>query len=343
MENVVLTSSLMSHNVIDFVSMKSLIHSVANSVNESDYTPVSVKMNTKPPQWLQRQPYEPAYPAHRSSNLPNTHRRTMYTILQKYIDQEVEKEKGYQDVDKDIQKSLLSLLPDISYEYEHTSDRKTLPSLVLWIQNAKHYMDQLSADFHDACRYILHKNMIFHGQVERSILMEMKQVDRLPEDMVRNIVSYFTPETRLAFLQDTIDLVSHQLQLLTMSWLKNIYRKCLHNRYIDNVVIPFNTFRHDKIEGLSFTKKQYIAMREYINRKRALMPYGLPTNKTMAINRIMDVLRMYQQTSDIAPTNYLKYRFCSEGLRLLHSIVYAIRCFQEKKRIGRNRHHSVMA
>jgi hypothetical protein len=299
-----------------------------------------------PPKWLNRQPYEPSYPAHRSSRLPSSDRRFLHKKINTYVvdtrndiphEDTSESETANKNVDLEIQRSLLSLLPDISYEYETSTlewasganDR-----ILSWIQTTKQYMAQLHYDFNIACDYIIHRNKLFSGLVNKSADLDMRRVEGLPEDVVRHIASYLGPETRLKFYQGFILSLPVQLSKLSAVWLKKIYKYAVRHRYFHYLHLPISHARHyaeDPEVANHFTKAQHLAMRNYTHNIVCQMPYNNTPNKTVAIQRIMAALRMYQQLDTRAPTNYLKYRFHEEGVRLVHALLYLIRQFREKK------------
>lgn len=292
------------------------------------------------PRWLNRQPYEPSYPAHKTSRLPNSDRRSLHKKINSYVyslgngeDQEETGESDDKNVDLDIQHSLLSMLPDISYEYETSAlvrGSETNDRVLDWIQTMKQYMSQLHYDFNIACDYIIHRNTLFNGLVSRSYDLDMQRVEGLPEDVVRHIASYFGPETRLKFYHGFILSLPMQLSKLSALWLKRFYKQFVYRQYFHNILIPICHSRDFAIAN-QFTKAQHLSMRTYIHDIMRQIPFNTPPNKTVAIQRIMDILRLYQQLNTRAPTNYLKYRFHEEGVHLVHGLLYLIRQFREKK------------
>lgn len=292
------------------------------------------------PRWLKRQPYEPSYPAHRSSRLPNSDRRSLHKRINSYIysrgngeDEEETGESEDKNVDLDIQRSLLSMLPDISYEYETSvlvCGSETNDRVLSWIQTTKQYMSQLHYDFNIACDYIIHRNRLFNGLVSKSFDVDMQRVEGLPEDVVRHIASYFGPETRLKFYYGFILSLPMQLSKLPALWLKRFYKQFVYHQYFHNILVPISHARDFAIAN-QFTKEQHRSMRSYIHDTMLLLPFNMPPNKTVAIQRIMAILRAYQQLNTRAPTNYLKHRFHEEGVHLVHGLLYLIRRFREKK------------
>jgi len=292
------------------------------------------------PRWLIRQPYEPSYPAHRSSRLPNSDRRSLHKKINSYIysrenganEEEIDESED-KNVDLDIQRSLLSMLPDISYEHETSTllrGSETNDRVLSWIQTTKQYMAQLHNDFNTACDYIIHRNKLFSGLVNKSIDLDMQRVEGLPEDVVRHIASYFGPETRLKFYYGFILSLPMQLSKLSAAWLKKFYKYSVRHQYFHNILVPISHTRDFNISN-QFTKAQHVSMRTYIHNIIRQIPFNTPPNKTVAIQRIMDILRVYQQLDTRAPTNYLKHRFHQEGVHLVHGLLYLIRRFREKK------------
>jgi hypothetical protein len=248
-----------------------------------------------------------------------------------------DQEETDEHVDVDIQRSLLSMLPDISYEYETSTlvrGSETNDRVISWIQITKQYMAQLHYDFNIACDYIIHRNTLFNGLVSRSSDLDMRRVEGLPEDIVRHIAGYFGPETRLKFYYEFILTLPAQLSKLSAVWLKRFYKQFVYRQYFHNILVPIchtRDYVDDPELANQFTKAQHLSMRTYIHDIIRQIPFTTPPNKTIAIQRIMDILRMYQQLNTRAPTNYLKYRFHEEGVHLVHGLLYLIRRFREKK------------
>jgi len=298
------------------------------------------------PGWMTRKPYEPAYPAHRSSRLPSSGRRVIYQKIKSTIDahDKIILNKDKLNIDQDIQFALLSMLPDISYEYANGHNNQTGIDMTQWIMYAKQYIYHLAKDFNSACNHILYNNSLFSAQVSRSVAFDVVRVAELPEDIVNHIASYFTPETLLAFHFPEIASLPLQLSKLSLDWLKKIKRNCVFNRFTDGLMKKvIRDSQSSNFNGTpEFSKAQHKAMCEYMHKKQSLIPYAAPANKTIAINQIMIVLKMYQNPED-CPTVYLKYKFQEEGLTLLHTLQYIIGRFHAKKLEKRNRSRNVQA
>jgi hypothetical protein len=158
----------------------------------------------------------------------------------------------------------------------------------------------------------------------------MQRVEGLPEDVVRHIASYFGPETRLKFYHGFILSLPGQLSKLSAVWLKRFYKQFVYHQYFHNILVPIGHARDFAIAN-QFTKAQHLSMRTYIHETLRQILFTTPPNKTVAVQRIMDILRLYQQLNTRAPTNYLKYRLHEEGVHLVHALMYLIRRFREKK------------
>lgn len=101
--------------------------------------------------------------------------------------------KCYHDL---IKNNLNSLIPNIDIGYRESL---TEPEMIEWIRLAKEYTEKLNAEFQQACTNEAKRLRKTIEQKEKCIQLNMENVKKLPDDIIRHIYDYLLLETKLDF------------------------------------------------------------------------------------------------------------------------------------------------
>ena len=273
-----------------------------------------------------RKPYEPGFPTHMKSRLPNeVSRKLLFTNICQYNNSI---SGGNVDTELRIQRLMMSLLPEISREYSKLNNLSPV-QLTDWINTARQYVSSLYADFNQSCNHLLYEASLFQTMHNRSSIFEIDNIYRLPTEIVNLIKSYLPPESHISIYQDTIDNLSIILNKMTISWLQKILRCVVRPLYYK---IGFTI---NRISPEIYSKSQLIEMRTCLGEDGKYFTKSLGGKKSILISRITIALRVYR-TASRCPNQYIKYLYQSAGLKLIQSIIYASRQFQSKKNVRRS-------
>jgi hypothetical protein len=96
-----------------------------------------------------------------------------------------------------ISQNLTALVPNLNIGMQMNM---TTDQLMDWIQKTKEYGELLVTEFQKQCENRLNKLIKIEESKERSRALDMRKLDRLPEDIIRYIHEYLFPETRRVLL-----------------------------------------------------------------------------------------------------------------------------------------------
>jgi hypothetical protein len=158
-----------------------------------------------------------------------------------------------------ILSNLIALVPNVDialhsgYDYAGTE---------LWIQKINCYMNELHVNFRNKCDVQLTKLNAIKEQEIKCQNLDMKRVDRLPDDLIRYIHEFLLPETRIQMLIEKYPLYMQNLNRITCVNLKK-YLACIDKKYVIAAMSYFSKCpdRHTCIVGFqgfskTFTKKE---------------------------------------------------------------------------------------
>lgn len=205
--------------------------------------------------------------------------------------------------------NLGALVPNQDYGFYrlHTND-----DMEEWINNCAEYGNTINEKFQKRCeiqrKHLNHKKK----QDELSNELNMHSVSRLPLDIVREIMSFLLPETRLIYLEERNKSLKEDLKKWKVFELKTFYKEIVQKKYINIMgenhlsrCLPSHEFR-----GSMSTKPEYI----------------------QEIFNVLKVLKM------VVPKNRESYnKFKELGTRLYMSILYVNgRLLKNKKKKNKN-------
>jgi hypothetical protein len=96
-----------------------------------------------------------------------------------------------------ISQNLTALVPNLNIGMQMNM---TTDQLMDWIQKTKEYGELLVTEFQKQCENRLNKLIKIEESKERAKALDMRKLDRLPEDIIRYIHEYLFPETRRVLL-----------------------------------------------------------------------------------------------------------------------------------------------
>jgi hypothetical protein len=96
-----------------------------------------------------------------------------------------------------ISQNLTALVPNLNIGMQMNM---STDQLMDWIEKTKEYGEQLVTEFHKQCENRLKKLIKIEESKERARALDMRKLDRLPEDIIRYIHEYLFPETRRVLL-----------------------------------------------------------------------------------------------------------------------------------------------
>jgi len=96
-----------------------------------------------------------------------------------------------------ISQNLTALVPNLNIGMQMNM---STDQMMDWIQKTKEYGAQLVTEFQKQCEKKLKTLICIEESKERAKALDMKKLDRLPEDIIRYIHEYLLPETRRVLL-----------------------------------------------------------------------------------------------------------------------------------------------
>jgi len=158
-----------------------------------------------------------------------------------------------------ILSNLNALVPNVDMALHSGYDQEEIQ---LWIQKIYCYVNELHVNFRNKCDLQLTKLNAIKEQEIKCQNLDMKRVDRLPDDLIRYIHEFLLPETRIQMLIEKYPLFMQNLNRITCVNLKK-YLACIDKKYVIAAMSYFSKCpdRHTCIvdfQGFSktFTKKE---------------------------------------------------------------------------------------
>ena len=150
-----------------------------------------------------------------------------------------------------------ALVPNLDYGFYrlHTNEEAGE-----WINKCVEYGNAINEEFQKQCETQRRRLIYKKKQDELSSKLNMHSVSRLPLDLVREIVSFLLPETRLIYLEERNKLLKEDLKKWKVFELKTFYKEVVQKKYINIMsenhlsrCLPTHEFR-----GSMSTKPEYI-------------------------------------------------------------------------------------
>ena len=202
-----------------------------------------------------------------------------------------------------------ALVPNLDYGFYrlHTNEEAGE-----WINKCVEYGNAINEEFQKQCETQRKRLTYKKKQDELSNELNMHSVSRLPLDLVREIMSFLLPETRLIYLEERNKSLKEDLKKWKVFELKTFYKEIVQKKYINIMgenhlsrCLPSHEFR-----GSMSTKPEYI-------------------------KEIFNVLKVLKR---VVPKNRESYnKFKELGTRLYMSILYVNgRLLKNKKKKNKN-------
>lgn len=179
----------------------------------------------------------------------------------------------------------------------------TAQDLAKWIQLTKIYFNNLNQLMQTKCDKEMQKLKTIEELKTKTQVLDLNQLDRLPEDIIRYIYGFLRPESRIDILLNKYPNYQTALQRLTNNHLKIYLRSGIYEHYIKPLYYYSSTERH----------------RAKCLQKEIRMAITF-TNKKNYTDQIETVLEEYRKAIPRTPDD--NFYFQSRALRLLQSIIY---------------------
>ena len=197
--------------------------------------------------------------------------------------------------------NLHSLVPNVDMARHLKNDFNEIQN---WIDVSRSYGEQLLQQYYQNILLQERKlSYIMHQQQSCEKLI-MRNVDKLPYDLIRYIRGFLLPETRILYYTNKYNNIGDLVKKMPNDSLKRFYREVIRKNYFESSpYCKYNTYRnyapcipHDFTIQLN------------------------PPNKTAyseCINRLIHALR---NTPPITPESYMFFQ--TRALKLIQTIVY---------------------
>jgi len=175
--------------------------------------------------------------------------------------------------------------------------------LAKWIQITKMYFNNLNVLVQKKCDKEMQKLKAIEELKVKTQVLDLNKLDRLPEDIIRYIYEFLTPESRIDILLCKYPNSITDLQRLTNNHLKIYLRSGIYENYI-RPLYSYTSLERHRVKCLQ--KEIRIAITF--------------TNKKNYTDQIQMVFDEYKRA--IPRTLEDHFYFQSRALRLLQSIIY---------------------
>jgi hypothetical protein len=175
--------------------------------------------------------------------------------------------------------------------------------LAKWIQLTKIYFNNLNIMVQKRCDKEMQKLKEIEELKVKTQVLDLNKLDRLPEDMIRCIYEFLTPETRMDILLCKYPNCVAELQRLTNNHLKIYLRSGIYENYIK----PLYSYTSPERHRAKCLQKEIRISVTFTNKK----------NYTDQIQMVFDE---YKRAIPRTPEDH--FYFQSRALRLLQSIIY---------------------
>jgi len=197
-----------------------------------------------------------------------------------------------------------SLIPNIDIGYQMEKDRD---ELINWINNAKEYMYAVNRDFQQKCDAKLTKLIKIEEQKEKSRVLNMDLVNKLPEDMIKEIYEYLLPETKILLFRARYPNINTCIMKLKNKELKKMSDN-ICRRYYNPVIETMYKYNRTRCLPVGFHMK-----------------FGFINKKTCIYN-INKLIGTYQSAIPHTPSDY-RY-FQKKTLKIIQSLIYCAKKYK---------------
>jgi hypothetical protein len=191
-----------------------------------------------------------------------------------------------------------SLVPNIDIGYQMSIDKN---DLIDWINKTKEYMEAVNRDFQKKCEIKLSKLIKIEEQKEKSKVLNMDLVNKLPEDIIRHIYQYLLPETKIQLMKARYPNLGTNIMKLKNTELKKMSDN-ICRRYYNPVIETMYKYNRTRCLPISFHMKFSF------------------TNKKTCIYNIDKLIGTYESAIPHTPSDH-RY-FQKKTLKIIQSLIY---------------------
>jgi len=198
-----------------------------------------------------------------------------------------------------IHLNMRALVPNIEMGYYHNH---TTEQIEEWINKTKEYTNIIYRNIRKKCDVQICKLIRIRQQEQRIKDLNMKQLDKLPEDIIRYISEFLMPETKITLLLARYPTYARTLEKITSDNLKK-YLHCINNNYRQKV-FEFDLRQPDRRTCIQNIQPFYVTY----------------SKKQDAIKQIVD---LFDKIRNAIPKTQEFHRYYQNyALRLLQSMIY---------------------
>jgi hypothetical protein len=195
--------------------------------------------------------------------------------------------------------NMKTLVPNIEMGYYH---HHTTEQIEEWINKTKEYIDTVRRNIRKKCDIQMCKLIRIRQQEQRIKNLDMKKLDKLPEDIIRYISEFLMPETRIVLLLARYPTYPRTLEKITSENLK---------KYLKHINVTYN----NKIFEYSMSNPERRTC--ITNFKPFYLTYS---KKEDGIKQIVELFNVVRNAIPKTP-EYNRY-YQNYALRLLQSMIY---------------------
>jgi len=198
----------------------------------------------------------------------------------------------------------------------------TTEDLAKWVKITKKYFSNLNVYIQIKCDKQMKKLILIEELKEKTRVLDLKKLNRLPEDIIRYIYDFLMPETKINILLCKYPDYETALQKMTNNNLKIYLKDVVYKNYI----APISSYDAPERQRVKCLQ----------NEIRMVLSF---TNKKNYTDQIQTVLLEYRRA---IPRTIDDYNYFQSGaLRLLQSIIYV--AYYKGKLLYRNKKQTVQA
>lgn len=194
--------------------------------------------------------------------------------------------------------NLISLVPNIDIGCQMEMDPEQLK---LWIEQTKEYAENLNKDFQNKCNKKLQKILRIEQQKQKCQVLNMDYFNQLPEDIIKHIHKYLTPEINIQLMKARYPNLYANLMKLKVPQIKNLTESIRKNFY------------------------SQIMQQLYKNNRARCLPKGFYMrfgfhNKQHSIDTIYKLLGSFENAVAHTPGDYIYFQ--KKSLRIIKTLIY---------------------
>jgi hypothetical protein len=198
-----------------------------------------------------------------------------------------------------IHLNMKALVPNIEMGYYHNH---TTEQIEEWINKTKEYTNMICRNIKKKCDIQMCKLIRMRQQEQRIKDLDMKKLDKLPEDIIRYISEFLMPETKIKLLLARYPTYPRILEKITSENLKK-YLKHINVTY-NNKIFEYSMSNPDRRTCITNFKPFYLTY----------------SKKEDGIKQIVELFNVVHNAIPKTP-EYNRY-YQNYALKLLQSMIY---------------------